>query len=148
MPAKRRHWRPRLSLSGDLQRWNFLDRVCEFLLRMMQIVSLLQVEPEIRTISAQLAEPQRHAGSDRLPFRKDIIKRLARHAEQPGDLRLGPVKRRQNLLAKKLAGMHRRQASLRELFGHESVLSDNLPDRRQRRRHRSNRTSCASFRWR
>ena len=34
----------------------------------MQIVSLLQIEPEIGTVSAQLAEPQRHAGGDRLLF--------------------------------------------------------------------------------
>src|SRR6266481_8867471 len=107
------------SLSGDFQCRNFLDRLSEFLLRLVQIVSLLQIEPEIRTISAQLPEPQGHGRGDRLLFRENIIKRLTRHAEQFGDLRLGPIKRRQNLLAKKFAGMHRRQASLRELPGHE-----------------------------
>src|SRR5713101_9153002 len=130
-------------LSGDLQRRNFLDRLSEFLLRVMQIVPLLQIEPEIRTISAQLPEPQCHGRGDRLLFRENIIKRLTRHAEQLGDLRLGPIKRRQNLLAKKFAGMHGWQAALRELSGHESVLSDSLPDRRRPHRLRSNRTSCA-----
>jgi len=46
------------------------------------------------------------------------LRRKTRHAEQPGDLSLRPIQRRQNLLAQKFAGMHRRQATLRELLGH------------------------------
>jgi hypothetical protein len=53
-----------------------------------------------------------------LLFLKDVIKRLTRDAEQPGDLRLWPMKCRQNLLAQKFAGMHGRQAGLRELLRH------------------------------
>jgi len=45
------------SLSGDFQGRNFLDLLSEFLLRPMQIVPLLQIEPEIGTVSAQLPEP-------------------------------------------------------------------------------------------
>ena len=35
------------SLSGNFQRRNFLDFLSEFLLRLMEIVPLLQIEPEV-----------------------------------------------------------------------------------------------------
>ena len=70
-----------------MKRRNFLDRLAKFLLRVVQIVPLLQIEPEIRTISTQLSEPQRHARGDRLLFREDIIKRLTRRETSPADPR-------------------------------------------------------------
>src|SRR5262249_10213527 len=113
------------------QRGNSVDLLPEFLLGLLQIVALLQIEPQVRTVAAQLSEPQRHHWCHRLLFLKDVIERLTRHAEQLGDLRLGPIQRRQNLFAQKFAGVHGRQAALRELLGHRTFLSDNLLDRRR-----------------
>jgi len=73
--------------SGRLEASGFSDRVSELLLRVVQIVPLLQIEPEIRTISAQLPKPQGHARGDRLLFREDIIKRLTRRETSPADPR-------------------------------------------------------------
>ena len=42
------------------------------------------------------------------------MERLTRHAEQPGGFRPGPIQRRQNFFAQKFAGLHERQAALRE----------------------------------
>src|ERR1700737_2733236 len=120
----------RSSLSSDLQRWNVLELLPKLQFRLMQVVALLQTEPEIGTVAAQLTKPQRHAGGDRLLFLPHIVKRLTRNAEQLGDLRLGPIERRQNLLAKEFSGMHRRQAALWELSGHGPILSGGLPSTR------------------
>jgi len=65
----------------------------------LQIVALLQIQLEIGTIAAQLPAPQCHDWRLRLFFLQNVIERLTRYAEQLGDLRLGPIKRRQNLLA-------------------------------------------------
>jgi hypothetical protein len=46
-----------LRASGDLQRRDFPDLLPEFLLRPMQVVPLLQIEPEFGPVSAQLPEP-------------------------------------------------------------------------------------------
>ena len=93
------------------------DRIFKLLLGALQIVALLQIEPEVGTVSAQLAEPQCHDRGYRLLLVENVIESLTRHTEQLGDLRLGPIKRRQNLLAQKFAGVHGRQAALRELLG-------------------------------
>src|SRR5579872_5389177 len=82
-----------VSASRDLQRRNFPDLLAEFLLRLMQVVALLQIEPEIGSVSAQFPESQCHRWRYRLPFFQDIVERLARYAEQLGDLRLGPIER-------------------------------------------------------
>src|SRR3974390_2585916 len=121
----------RSRLSYHLQGRNSVDLLSKRLLGPLQVVALLQIEPQVRTISAQLPEPQRHHRCYWLLFLKDVIERLTRYAEQLGDLRLGAIQRRQNLFAQKFAGMHGRQAALRELLGHRAFLSDNLPDRRR-----------------
>jgi hypothetical protein len=77
---------------------NGVDLLSKLLLGPLQIVALLQIEPQVRTVPAQLPEPQRHHWCYWLLFLKDIIERLTRHAEQLGDLRLGPIQRRQNLI--------------------------------------------------
>src|SRR6266699_6972619 len=109
---------PRLRLSCHFQCRNGLDLRSEFLLGALQIVALLQIEPKVGAVSAQLTEPQSHNWRHWLPFLKNVIERLTRNAEQLGYLRLGPIKRRQNLPAHKFAGMHGRQAALRELLSH------------------------------
>jgi hypothetical protein len=85
LPDRTNQWMKRSSksqLSGDFQRRNVLDLVAELPLGLLQIISLLQIEPEIGTVATQLAEPQRHDRRDRLLFPQDVIKRLTRHAEQ------------------------------------------------------------------
>jgi hypothetical protein len=82
----------------------------------MQIVTLLQIEPQIGPVAAQF--PSRNAMPGVTGCSQDIVKRLTRNAEQSGDIRLGPNERRQNFLAEKLTGMHRRQSTLRGLSGH------------------------------
>ena len=104
--------------SRHFQRRYRLDLFTERLLGAMKIVSLLEIEPEIGTVSTQLPQPQSHARSHRLPFLKNVVKRLTRHAEQLGDLSLRTIERRQNIHAQKLAGMHGWQAALRGLLGH------------------------------
>src|SRR5262249_36063527 len=60
---------------------NGSDLLSKLLLGPLQIVSLLQIEPEVRAISAQLPEPQCHHRRHRLLFPKNVIERLARHPE-------------------------------------------------------------------
>src|ERR1700716_3029930 len=106
--------------SSHLQCRNGLDLLSKLLLGALKVVPLLQIEPEIGTVSAQLPEPQCHDRRYRLPFLENVVERLPRHAEQFGYLRLRPMERRQNLLAQKFAGMHGRQAAFRELLGHRT----------------------------
>ena len=65
-----------------------IDLLSKFLLGPLQIVALLQIEPKVRTVPAQLPEPQCHHWRYRLLFLENVIERLTRDAEQPGDLRL------------------------------------------------------------
>ena len=65
----------------------------------MQIVSPLQIEPEIGAIAAQLPEAQGHDRRYRLVFLEQVIKRLARDTEELRNLGLRSVERRQNLFA-------------------------------------------------
>jgi hypothetical protein len=67
----------------------------------------LQIDPEIGAIAEELAEAQRHTGSDGLFLIENVVERLTGNAEQPRDLALGFAKRRQHILAQHLAGMHR-----------------------------------------
>src|ERR1700686_417713 len=97
-----------LKTSCHLQCRNGLYLFSEFLLGALQIIALLQIEPEIRAVTAQLPEPQCQHCCHRLLFIKNVIERLTRHAEQLCDFRLWPIKCRQNLLAQKLSGMHGR----------------------------------------
>src|SRR5262249_23726671 len=126
-------------LSRHFQRGNGFDLLSKLLLGPRQIVALLQIEPQVRTVSAQLPEPQRHCWRHWLLFVENVIERLTRYAEQLGDLRLRPIERRQNLVAQKFAGMHGRQAALRELLGHCTFLNDSLPDRRRLHRRPTSR---------
>src|SRR5260221_8649398 len=58
----------------ERQCWNVLDLLSELQFGLMQIVSLLHIEPETGTISAQLPDTQRHARTNRLLFLQDVIK--------------------------------------------------------------------------
>jgi hypothetical protein len=71
-----------LKTSCHLQCRNGLDLFSEFLLGALQIIALLQIEPEIRPVTAQLPEPQCQHCRHRLLFIKNVIERLTRHAKQ------------------------------------------------------------------
>src|SRR5215470_3691256 len=75
-------------LSRHFQGWNGLDPLSQLPLGALQIVALLQIEPEVGTVPTQLSEPQRHHRCYRLLFIKNVIERLTRHAEQFGDFGL------------------------------------------------------------
>jgi hypothetical protein len=59
--------------SGPFQGRNGVDLLSELLFGAQQIVALLQIEPQIGTVSAQLPKPQCHGRRDRLPFLEDVI---------------------------------------------------------------------------
>ena len=65
----------------------------------------LHVEPEQRTVAAQLPEADGHARRYRLFRFQNIVKRLARNAEQPGNFALRPANSRQDIVGKNPARM-------------------------------------------
>ena len=79
----------------------------------------LHVEPDVRTIAAEFAEPQRHAWRHRLFLVENVVKRLPGNAEQAGDFGLGAVKRRQNVFAQQLAGMGVLKAAKQRVRAHQ-----------------------------
>src|SRR5690606_4344278 len=64
--------------SSRFQPRDRVQRVAQFALGDLEVVALLQVEPDLRAVAAQLAEAQRHRGGDGLLLVQDIVERLAR----------------------------------------------------------------------
>jgi hypothetical protein len=61
-----------------LQRGNGVYFLSKLLLGPLQIVALLQIEPQVRTISAQLPEPQSHHRCYRLLLAYSEVARCGR----------------------------------------------------------------------
>lgn len=91
--------------SRSLEGWNLRDFFGHFLLGGLQIVPILEPEPDFVTVAAQLADAQRHLRGDRLAFPKDFVQRLTRNAEQSCNLGLGLAERGKDVLAQDFAGM-------------------------------------------
>ncbi len=94
-----------------VKRWDVLDLARKFSLGNHKIISALEIDPQIRTVAAQLAESQRHPGRRRLLLSDNVIEGLPRDAEQARNLGLGFAERRQDVLAEHLTGMHRSEAT-------------------------------------
>jgi hypothetical protein len=87
-------------------RRNFRERFSELLFGHVQIVSALQIDPEVRPVAKQLAEAQGHRGRDRLLLTEDVEQGLTRNSEQAGNLGFGLAESRQHIFAQHFAGMH------------------------------------------
>ena len=72
--------------------------------------NLLQVEPEIRAVAEEFSEPERHRRRHRLLLVQNVVERLARDAERPGDLGFRQIKGGDHMLPEKLAGMRWRKS--------------------------------------
>jgi predicted RNase H-like HicB family nuclease len=110
-----------LALEGPsrrCQRRNLLDLLRQLALRPGKIVALLQGKPQVGAIAAQLADAHRHGRRDRLVLREDVVERLARYAQELGDLRLRALERRQDVLPQQFARVHRIEAA-QELVRHQ-----------------------------
>src|SRR6266700_1227698 len=69
------------------------------------IVSALHPAPDSGAVAEKLAETHRDGGGYRLSLSQDVVKVLARDAEQSGDLGLGAARSRNDVIAKQCAGM-------------------------------------------
>lgn len=105
------------------------------------VVSLLQTDPNIGAVAAQLAETDSRLRGDRHPLRQDAMQVLVRHAERAGSARRGHAEGGQSVLAEDLPGMDQgpcgRSGHSHLGHGHETVagvsksLSDTVADCRQ-----------------
>jgi len=82
------------------------ESIAELLFCLLDVVDALEIQPKIRPVPAQLAEPKRHGRSDGRPLAQNVVERLARYAEQPGNLGLRFAERRQNVFPQQFTGMH------------------------------------------
>jgi len=81
------------ALPRDFQRGNSIDFLAKRLLGPLQIESLLQIEPQVRTVSAQFSQPQGHDRCDRLLLLKNRNFRRATLTRSGGNLlKLSPLK--------------------------------------------------------
>jgi hypothetical protein len=74
---------------------------------MPEVMRSLHVDPNRRTTAQQLAQSNRHLGSNGLLLIQDVVKRLPRYAEVVGNCRLADSQRRQNDFSQNLARMGR-----------------------------------------
>src|SRR5215210_7075792 len=62
-------------------RWDAGYLIAQCSLGVPKVVVLLHPEPEIRAVAAELADPERHFGSDPRLLSEDAVQGLARNAE-------------------------------------------------------------------
>ena len=72
---------------------------------MPEVIGLLQAQPELGTVAAELAQAERHFGAHRRPFGKNAVQVLARHSELLGRRRDRFADRRHHILTQDRAWM-------------------------------------------
>jgi hypothetical protein len=71
----------RLSAQG----WNLVDLFSKLMPKPPEIVGSLHIQPKVGAVTAELAEPKRHFGSDGSSARHNPMQRLPRHTQQGRD---------------------------------------------------------------
>ena len=90
-----------------MQRRDFLHRLDEIALGLLQIVSHLHPQLNIRSVPTQFAQPHRHLGRNGRTFGENGMQRLARDAQLCRSGRHRQPQGRQNILAEQLSGVTR-----------------------------------------
>lgn len=97
-----------LTSNDGLQSWNSIDSAAEPPHRLPGVATSLHVEPEFRTVAAQLAETDRHLRANCRLTGHNAMKCLSAYAEESCYFADGaPTKSWQNVLSEKHARMSR-----------------------------------------
>ena len=92
----------------------------------MQVVVVLQVEPERRRCSERLAQPRRAVGANSDTLLHDALDARARDTQPLGERACGQIERLQKLLAQDLAGIARASWSSSALRSTNDTISKEL----------------------
>jgi hypothetical protein len=98
---------PASSSRSRLERWYFLDFVCEFAFRLPSIIGALRPDPDRGSITEEFAETDGYGRGNRLPLLKDIVKVLTGNTKESSDLSLRLAGRGNYVLAQQFTRMSR-----------------------------------------
>ena len=129
LPALGRVLRCWLRVGSAGVRLNLVQFPLQPPLRVPQIVVLLQPQPKLRPIAGKLPYSQGHFRRNRVRTCQHAVELLARNAKPSGRFTNRQPNRRQHVVAKDLAWMHRLtlQGTLYLIFSH-THLSDTAPN--------------------
>src|ERR1051325_6082598 len=88
---------------------------------MPQIIGTLKIDPCACSVATELANLDRHFGTDGGPLVEYVIERLPRDAKQPRDLAFRLAQGRNDVFPQQLSGMQRGDVAvpLGAIFGHQ-----------------------------